>query len=266
MNRRLKRIVLSGLLTTAVSGLLASSASASFHLNVIREITGDTAGGNQSYIELQMYASGENFVAGHDIAVFDDDAFQAGSSDNSIFHHTLAGPNPASGANQSTILIGDTGVTGRDFTFPELSDFLENTMDSLTQAGAICYEGIPVDCVSWGGSNFTGTSRLPDQTTPNGSTMPTGLLALRRNIGGGTCATALDAADDTNNAASDFSLVDANPRPNSLAPTETLCPPGNPASPINPAGNVRKRKCKKKQKRSAEVAKKKKKKKKKKAG
>ena len=37
-------------------------------------------------------------------------------------------------------------------------------------------------------------------------------------------------------------------------------PPGNPTSPVNPAGNIRKRKCKKKQKtsRSAEVAKKKK--------
>ena len=34
-------------------------------------------------------------------------------------------------------------------------------------------------------------------------------------------------------------------------------PPGNPASPVNPAGNVRKRKCKKKQKAGAEIAKKK---------
>ena len=112
----------------------------------------------------------------------------------------------------------------RDFTIPELSNYLDNTVGgNLMAAGAICYEGIPVDCVSWGGSNFTGASRLPDQTTPNGSTMPTGLLALRRNIGGGTCATALDSADDTNNAAADFSLVGANPRPNGATPTETLC-------------------------------------------
>jgi len=32
------------------------------------------------------------------------------------------------------------------------------------------------------------------------------------------------------------------------APPSTQAPPGNPTSPINPAGNVRKRKCKKKQK------------------
>jgi hypothetical protein len=41
--------------------------------------------------------------------------------------------------------------------------------------------------------------------------------------------------------------------------TVEFTPPGNPASPVNPAGKVRKRKCKKKAKhRSAEVAKKKK--------
>ena len=66
------------------------------------------------------------------------------------------------------------------------------------------------------------------------------------------------SSDDTNNAGVDFSQLGASPRPNNVPPTEILCPPGNPASPINPAGNIRKRKCKKKQKRSAEVAKKKK--------
>ncbi len=40
-------------------------------------------------------------------------------------------------------------------------------------------------------------------------------------------------------------------------PTPATTPPGNPASPINPAGNIRQRKCKKKKKRAA-VAKKKK--------
>jgi Ca2+-binding RTX toxin-like protein len=223
------------LLLLAALGLLvaliaAPRANGEFHLNKIREITGDTAVGNQSYIELQMYAPGENLVAGHDIVVFDADALQVGSPDGSIAHHTLAGPNPINGASQSTILIGDTGVTGPDFTIPELSSYLDNTVGgSLTAAGAICFEAIPVDCVSWGGSNFTGANNLPDQTTPNGSSMPTGLLALQRNIGA-NCPTALDAADDTNNAGADFSLVGANPRPNSVGPTETLCTPTTTAT------------------------------------
>jgi hypothetical protein len=229
MNRRLRRIALAGSLVLAGTTVLASTASASFHLNKIREITGDTAGGEQSYIELQMYASGENFVAGHNITVWDADAQVLGNA-VPIATHTLTGANPPNGANQSTILIGDTGVTNADFTIPELSSYLDNTVGgNLTAAGAICYEGIPVDCVSWGGSTFTGANNLPDHTTPNGSTMPTGLLALQRNISGGTCATSLDAADDTDDAAADFSLVGAMPRPNSVPPSEAPClAPGTP--------------------------------------
>jgi hypothetical protein len=256
MNRRLVRLALSVSLTMLGAGAFASSAGASFHLNKIREITGDTLGGQSSYIELQSYDPGENLVSGHNITVWDETGGFMGNP-GPIATFTLTGANPTNGANQSTILIGDTGVANADFTIPALDAYLENQPgQDITQAGAICFEAIPVDCVSWGGSAFLGASNLPDGTQPSGSTMPTGLLALRRNIGA-NCATALDAADDTNNAANDFSLVGANPRPNSQAPIDTLCPPGNPNSPINPAGNTRKRKCKKKQKRSAEVAKKK---------
>ncbi len=229
----IRRLGLVASLAIAGTAVLASAASASFHLNMIREITGDTAGGDQSYIELQSYAAGENFVAGHNITVWDADAQVLGMP-VPVQTHTLTGSNPTNGANQSTILIGDTNVAGRDFTIPELSNYLDNTVGgNLMAAGAICYEGIPVDCISWGGSNFTGASRLPDQTTPNGSTMPTGLLALQRNIGA-NCATALDAADDTNNAGADFSLVGANPRPNSVTPTETLCSGTGVPGPVAP--------------------------------
>lgn len=53
MNRRLKRTVLAGLLTTALSGLLASSAAATFHLTKIREVHrgADTA---HSWVMLQL--------------------------------------------------------------------------------------------------------------------------------------------------------------------------------------------------------------------
>jgi hypothetical protein len=109
---------------------------------------------------------------------------------------------------------------------------------NLTNAGAICFEAIPVDCVSWGGASFIGANNLPDDTTPSGSTMPTGLLALRRNITA-NCATALDAADDTNNANADFALLGASPTPNSATPVESLCAASNP--PVT----KKKKKCKK---------------------
>jgi hypothetical protein len=261
MKRRSKTIVAGlGLMAVAMCSW-ASSASAEFHEVKIREITGDTAGGEQSYIELQMYTAGQNQASGHNITVWDPDGQVLGVP-QPIQTHTLSGANPPNGGNQRTILIGDTAVANADFMISQLSNYLDNSVGgNLTAAGAICFEAIPVDCISWGGSNFTGANNLPDQTTPNGSSMPTGVLALQRNIGA-NCPTLLEAADDTNNAGADFSLVGANPTPNSTTPVETGCtppvtftPPGNPTSPINPAGNVRKRKCKKKQK-SAAVAKK----------
>jgi Ca2+-binding RTX toxin-like protein len=223
VSERRLRVAAIALAVGCVALVTAASASAEFHLIKVREVTGDTVGGDQSYVELQMYAPGQNLVAGHDISVWDADAFQVGSPDGSINHHTLTGPNPPNGDNQRTILIGDTGVAGADFTISELSNYLEpHAGANLTQGGAICFESIPIDCVAWG-QNFTGANNLPDKTTPNGSNMPTGLLALQRNIGA-NCPTLLEAADDTNNAQADFSLVGANPRPNSVTPTEVPCP------------------------------------------
>jgi hypothetical protein len=255
MKRRTRTLAaLLGVGTVALT-MGAGSASATYHENLIREITGDTSGGNQSYIELQAYAAGQNLVSGHTISVWDADGLLLGVP-QPIQTHILTGTNPPNGQNQSTILIGDTAVANADFTIPELSSYLDNTVGgNLTTAGAICFEGVPVDCVSWGGSNFTGANNLPDHTTPNGSAMPTGVLALQRNIGA-NCGTALDFADDTNNAGADFSLVGANPRPNSVAPTETLC--ASPTAPATTPTPTKKKKCKKKKHRSAEVAKKKK--------
>jgi hypothetical protein len=73
---------------------------------------------------------------------------------------------------------------------------------------------------------------------------------------GAGCATNSDLPDQM------FSLSDTAP-PSTLPVTPPVTPPavgppGNPTSPVNPAGNIRKRKCKKKQKAGAEIAKKKK--------
>ena len=210
--------------TAVIAGLAmafgASSASAEFHLMKIREVSGSTAGTNTAYIELQMYSEGQTQVAGHNITIWDNDAFIAGGA-SPIATLPLAGPNPPNGQNQRTILIGDTGVTGRNFTL-ELTPYME-TGSSLIAAGAVCFDSIPVDCFSWGGAAFTGSStgRLPDRSAPYGNPLPT-TFALRRDIGRG-CATLLEAGDDTNDNQADFDTAQEDPTPNSRQPTEQTC-------------------------------------------
>ncbi len=78
---------------------------------------------------------------------------------------------------------------------------------------------------------------------------------LIRTISRG-CATALDAADDTNNSAADFTVGTGNPRNNAATPTETPCPTTTSTTPTKkkckkkeeapPAYSAKKKKCKKK--------------------
>lgn len=247
------RIVVLAALSALIALLaVAPGAGASFHLMKIREISGETGTSNVSFIELQMYGPGQNFVAGHNITIWDQDAFVSTMA-QPVATLPLVGLNPPNGDNQRTILIGDTAVTGRDFTL-ELSPYFDvSTGGNVGAAGAACFDSIPVDCVSWGGAAFTGANNLPDKTTPFSGALTVGTLSLRRKITA-NCATALDAADDTNNAAVDFTNVAYGPTPNSATPVETLCP-----SAGTPGKKVRRRKCKKKpSKNSVVVAKKKK--------
>jgi hypothetical protein len=247
MRRRTRTFVaLLGTVMVAMS-VAAASAGASYHLIKIRSIfRGPSPTG--AFIELQMYADGQNLVAGHSLQVCPPAA--------SICSSFVLPSNVANGGNQRRILLGDTAAPGSpDFTVAGLG----TSLTSVASGGAACWD--TVDCVSWGA--FTGEANLP---TPSGTPIAGGLSGTQvsvRSIARG-CATALDEPDDTNNSSADFGLaVGYGMRNNSLAPIETVCPPGNPTSPTNPAGNLRKRKCKKSN-RSASVAKKKKCKKKKK--
>jgi hypothetical protein len=228
-------------LVAAAMMVAAGSASASFHEMKIRSIfRGPSPMG--AFVELQMYAAGQNFVGGHALKIYNHDA-----SSSTTFSFPM---NVANGQNQSRILIGDMTAPGSpDFTATGLG----TALNTAAGAGAACWE--TVDCVAWG--NFTGAATLPSPPgTPIAGGLNTTMVSLRSITA--NCSTALDAADDTDNSSADFGFaVGYSPRNNSLVPTETVCPPGNPISPTNPAGNTRKRKCKKKQKRSAEIAKKK---------
>lgn len=209
--------------------LLAAPAQGAFHLMKIREISGSTAGTNTAYIELQMYEAGQNQVSGHNITFWDPDALILGVPTPTATL-PLSGPNPPNAESQRTILIGDSGVAGRDFTL-ELTPYMETGGGGDIAAGALCFEN--VDCVSWGGGAFTGAANLPDPTTPFGNPLPT-TFALNRTIARG-CATALDPADDTNDAAADFSGTAEAPRNNATAPTEALCLVAGPTDATGPA-------------------------------
>lgn len=199
MARRLSTIALA---VAVFAGLAAAPAQASFHLMMIREVfAGSVAGAdpNAAYVELQMYSSGQNFVAGHSVRVYD----AAGKE--------VAVPlsaNVARGENQSTILVATAGIAA-DATLPAGA--------IKAAGGAVCFDGL--DCVSWG--NFTGAAKIAGPAGTPAGAIPDG-LALQRTIGRG-CATALDGADDSDNSAADFVAVTPAPRPNSVAPTEQLC-------------------------------------------
>jgi hypothetical protein len=239
--------------TLAVTMMVAPSTRAEFHLMKIREIAGEQMVSNESYIELQMYAPGQTALTGHEITFWDADALVLGMP-IPVAELPLGAPlTTLNGGDQRTVLIGDTGVTGRDFTL-DLTPFLDgDEAANLTAAGAACFQAIPVDCVSWGGSNFTGASRLPDNTTPYDSALISllGVSGLRRSIAGGACATALDPADDTNNADADFATgIGAGGTPNSATPTEMQCvASGTPTPAAIPTTPAQKKKCKKGQKR-----------------
>jgi hypothetical protein len=237
MNRRLGLLTS---LTIAAALAFTSTASATYHLNFIRQIHPDNShfGGmppqdlGGEWVELQMYADGENQVAGKVIRTFFGDG---GLRSQYVIAPRMDTPNAPNGQNQRTILISSLftpeGVTA-DYVAPV------EDLQMTGQDGAVCYTEndpptyTPIDCVAYG--NFTGTLPVgtPAVATPFGST-------LERGIARG-CPTALDPLDDSNNSAADFALSTNPPRNNATAPTETVCPPGSPGStgsnPIPPGG------------------------------
>jgi hypothetical protein len=199
---------------TALAGLvLASSASASFHLIKIQEIY-PGALGNDAFVELQMHAAGQTQLAGQDLRFYTDDGL--------LLAQEMIGENVPNGQNQRTILIGDTAVEGRDITVDQLTEYL----DPNRGGGAACFTGSN-DCVSWGSyvhnpmndplPGLTGTPFRASTGIPLGS-------SITRKINR-RCTTLLEAQDDTNNSSADFGQTDPTPRPNSAAPTERACVP-----------------------------------------
>ena len=232
---------------------VASNASASYHLMKVREVSPGNGSPNTSYIEIQMYAPGQEFLSlGAKLVVCNNIC--------SILPAEFTGfSNVAQGANQSTVVVGDSAAPSKDFT-------RDLNLESVMAGGAACYVSEPgySDCVSWG--NFSANSTLTANygtSADSGAPAPalTSGMALRRSVSAG-CPSALESGDDTNNSAADFAVTTPNPRPNSVAPSETTCgastpPTGYPTQPGGSSATKKKKKCKKKKHRSAYAAKKK---------
>lgn len=227
MSRFARRIALAGALTAMSVLGLASSASASFHLMLISEVYPGTPAGQNGFMELQMYEPGQNQVVGQQVKVYN-------AAGNEISAYTIAPLNPPNAETQRTILIGDVNTPNRDFTYNGLGPAL----DAVRAGGAACFLGSG-DCASFG--NFTGAGLLPSPTgVPIIGGIPVGSSATRKITP--NCATLLEAADDTNNSANDFTVGAPNPRSNVITPTERPC------QPVTPTTKKKKKKCKKKRK------------------
>jgi hypothetical protein len=202
----------------AMSLASAPRAWATFHEISIREVY-PGGSNNASYVELQMWAGGQQFVTGHHLVAYD-------TSGNVVENFAFA-TDVNSGVNQATILVADTGY-GSVFPGGPSADASDADMNLAPAGGAVCWiDGAPPDCVAWG--NFTGPlpAHVPTLKVGNPAS-PTGVTAgkaLRRSIAKG-CATLLDPppTDDSDDSATDFAEVTPEPRNNATAPSEKACP------------------------------------------
>jgi hypothetical protein len=207
------RRVLSSLVAVALivaAGLVqAQVAPASFHLVQIREVfPGTILKPGAEYIELQMWASGQNLIQDHKVRVFDGDGRPVAGGDLSF------PANVPNGANQSTFILAT----------PEAETLFRFKADApmgdrlLEDGGAVCW-GPELDCVSWG--RFPANTALTSPAGTPAGVIPDG-MALQRSIASG-CPTLLESGDDHNNSATDFVFAPPSPRPNSVLPTEREC-------------------------------------------
>jgi hypothetical protein len=200
------RLLKLAVLTVAATVVTGGSASAAFHLMKVSEVyPGTGADPDSAFIELQMFSSGQNFVGGHEVTVYD----AAGALAATVQMNA----DVDNGQNNRTILLGDSNVSGRDF------DADVGTLIAPA-GGAVCFvDASPSDCVAWG--NFVEPMGFPAATGTAAQAIPDG-QSLSRSIAPG-CATLLEASDDTDDSAADFALGSPSGRGNADPVTEQPC-------------------------------------------
>jgi hypothetical protein len=186
------------------------TAHALFHLMNIREVfAGTSTVPAAQFVELQMYAENQRFLAGHEVVVFD-------AAGTEIQAFTFTSP-VANGANQSHVLVA-TEEAEAEF---DVTADLAMTPVIPAGGGRVCFRSSVdelIDCASWG--SYSGD----DAETGTPFNAPVGLVpnrSMERVISGGMDEQALDEEDDTNDSEADFEL--ASPSPTSNA--EEASPP-----------------------------------------
>lgn len=202
------------LLAISLLLLVAAPAQATFHLIKVREVY---AGANDdSYVELQMFAAGQNFLGGHSMKLY--------NAAGTLVHTSTFSSTVPNAANQQTVLIGDTKVQQ---SFGVAPDLIDEGLSVPAGGGAACWNagGIPADCVAWG--NFSGGATLQTATgaSAGAPVSPGGIAAgkaIRRTIEPG-CPTLLEESDDSDDSATDFTAVTPAPRNDSSPISEHTC-------------------------------------------
>jgi hypothetical protein len=191
-------------------------ARAAFHLMMVVEVfPGFAASPAAQYVELQMYAAGQNFVAGHSVQVFD----AAGSL---VGTFTFPG-HVANGASQASLLIATSEAQS---VFGVTADLVMSPVIAAP-GGKVCFTGpTPPDCVAWGsyGGSPVGVG---NPFGPGGLTL--GQAAGRRLDRGSPGL--LDPSDDTDDSAADFLATPPAPRNNAGATGATAGFDSTPSPP-----------------------------------
>jgi len=202
------------LLAISLLLLIAAPAQATFHLIKVREVY--PGANDDSYVELQMFAGGQNFLSGHAMKLY--------NASGTLIHTSTFSSTVPNAANQQTVLIGDTKVQQ---SFGVAPDLVDEGLAVPAAGGAACWNagGIPADCVAWG--NFSGGSSLQAATGTSAGTpvSPGGITAgkaIRRTIEPG-CPTLLEESDDSDNSATDFAEASPAPRNDSSPISEHTC-------------------------------------------
>jgi len=212
--RKVRRLAL---LSVALSCLQVEPAHASFHLiMVVQVFPGFASAPNAQFVELQMYAPDQNFVAGQSILVYDSTGgFLRQFAFNSVVDN---------GADQATLLVATSQAQTLFGVVPDA--VMDPVLDPA--GGKVCYTGSN-DCVAWG--NYSGSSvGVGNPVSPSG--LPLGQSAQRR-LDRGTPGI-LDPADDTDDCATDFVLGPPTPQNNAGATRTT---PGYGSTPP-PSGTI----------------------------
>ncbi len=190
---------------------------AAFHIMMVVEVFPGTASNpGAQYVELQMFAPGQNLVSGHSVQIFD-----AAGTPVGTFTFPADLPN---GANQASILIATAEAQS---IFNATADLIMTPLISAS-GGKACFDGpTPPDCVAWG--NYSGSpAGVGSPFSPGG--LPLGQAAHRR-LDRGT-AGVLDPLDDTDDSAGDF--VSGSPTPRNNANVTGVLVPRYASTPAAP--------------------------------